>query len=110
MAKPAGGAAAAGGAAWGARVAAEEGHGDAEGEHGGREQVAADGAPDQECGIYPKQLHEEPPRRVEAYVEQEEVAVLKPAHEAAGDPEQHEADERVPDALVEEGRVEGLRA
>ena len=91
-----------------AGVAEEQDHGEAQSQDAADEEVAADGAPDQEGGVHAQGLDEEASDGVEAHVEQEDIYVPEAACEAAGDPEQSQADEEVAGRLVEEGRVEGL--
>src|SRR5215218_4331789 len=86
----------------------EQDHGAAHSQKAADEEVAADGAPDQECGVHAQGFDEEAPDGVEAHVEQHYIPVPEAICEAAGDPEQRQADEQVPDRLVEEGRVKGL--
>src|SRR5215212_10947225 len=89
-------------------VPQEQDHGAAHSQNAAHEEVAADGAPDQEGRVHAQGFDEEAPHGVEAHVEQEDISAPEAAREAAGDPEQHQADEQVPDRLVEEGRVKGL--
>src|SRR5918998_3892187 len=91
-----------------AGVAEEQDHGEAQSQDAADEEVAADGAPDQERGVHAQGLDEEASDGVEAHVEQEEVSVPEAAREATGEEEQSQADEEVPERLVEEGRVEGF--
>src|SRR5215218_113539 len=89
-------------------VPQEQAHSTAHSQKAADEEVAADGAPDQERRVHAQGFDEEAPDGVEAHVEQHYIPVPEAICDAAGDPEQRQADEQVPDRLVEEGRVKGL--
>ena len=59
------------------------------------QEVPADGAYD-ESRIYAKDLDEEAPHRIEAYIKQENIADSQSLGEAASDPEQDQAHKHVP--------------
>ena len=85
----------------------EQDHGEAQRQEAANEEVAADGPADEESRVDAESLHKEAAEGVEAYVENEDVAVLQTVREAAGHPKQYQADNDVPDRLLEEGRMKG---
>jgi hypothetical protein len=88
-------------------VPQEQDHRETECEDAADEEVAADGSSDEECRVDAQGLHKEASEGVEAHVEHEDVAVLQAFCEAAGHPQQYQADKGVPDRLVQEGGVKG---
>src|SRR5215207_2510056 len=89
------------------RVPEEQYHGEAKRQDAADEEVSPDGPADKKRGVDTEGLDEEATERVEAHIEHEDIAGLQALREAAGDPQQDQADYKVPDGLVEEGRVEG---
>src|SRR5215217_3088605 len=91
----------------GPRVSQEQDHGEAERENAAYEEVSANGSSDDESGVDAEGFYEEASEGVEAHVEHGDVAVLQTVREASGHPQEYEADDYVPDRLVQEGGVEG---
>jgi hypothetical protein len=89
-------------------VAQEKGECEGEGEDCCDEEVTAQIAADKKGWIYAEGFYKEASGGVQAHVEQQDIAVLEAVREAAGDEEEGEADEQVPERLVEKRWVEGF--
>jgi hypothetical protein len=67
-------------------------HGEAQCQDAANEEVSADGPADEESRVDAEGLNKEASKRVEAHVEQEDIAALQTVREAAGNPKQYQAD------------------
>jgi hypothetical protein len=77
-------------------VSQEQEQGEAEGEDAAYEEVAADGASDHKRVVHAEGLYEETSDGVENHIHHEDVADFKSLREAAGNPEQNQADKHIP--------------